>query len=68
MWDGFFYRGFHIWFDPPPIPVREYDWHYQHESFDGAPDGGDHRYGHCADCAACQRDIDDMLDDDEDAA
>ena len=35
-------------YDPPPIPVSNYDWHYTHEDDDGAPDGSSARSGHAA--------------------
>lgn len=25
------YRGFRIYYDPPPIPMRQFDWQAQHE-------------------------------------
>lgn len=30
---------YRIWYDPPPIPTRECDWHYQHEDFEGESPG-----------------------------
>ena len=32
------YKGWTIWNDPPPIPIRICDWYATHESYDGAPD------------------------------
>lgn len=60
------YRGYTIWYDPPPIPDRQFDWHYQHENFDGAPDAHDDRFGHEASLAACRAAIDAALDPGED--
>ena len=37
-----------ISFDPPPIPVRDMDWRFHHDDFDGAPDSNDHRCGNAA--------------------
>jgi hypothetical protein len=36
------YRGFLITYDPPPIPMRGFDYEFSHVDFDG-PD--DHRCG-----------------------
>lgn len=41
------YGPWRIYFDPPPIPARNCDWHFYHEDFDGAPDANDNRYGSC---------------------
>lgn len=35
------YRGWHIRFDPPPIPTRNCDWQFWHDDYDGAPNYGD---------------------------
>src|SRR5215471_13456547 len=40
------YRNFHVYYDPPPIPTREFDWHCYHDDYDGAPDAGDNRAFH----------------------
>lgn len=52
------YRGYQINYDPPPIPVRDMDWHYHHEQFDGGEDAKDDRYGHAASPEDCMREID----------
>lgn len=39
------YGPWTIYFDPPPIPVRSFDWCFVHEDYDGAPDGCDNRGG-----------------------
>ena len=41
------YGPWRIHFDPPPIPVRNCDWHWAHDDFDGADDAYDHRAGSC---------------------
>lgn len=33
----------HIYFEPPPIPCRNSDWHFYHDDYDGAPDANDNR-------------------------
>jgi len=42
--------GWSIEYDPKPIPMRNYDWNYCHEDFDG-PD--DPRCGTARDFASC---------------
>ena len=54
-----FYRGFHIYFDPPPIPTRANDWHFVHDDYDGAEDANDNRHGHAASVEECKAEIDD---------
>lgn len=49
------YRGYLITYDPPPIPDRRYDWHFQHEHFCGP---GDNRNGHAASLDDCMCEID----------
>lgn len=66
---GVTYRGYHIYFGPPPIPIRTMDWHFVHEDYDGAPNNpgegpADHRAGDAASEQACRDEID-MLEDDE---
>ena len=39
------YRGYTIWFEPPPIPDRRNDWRFVHDNYDGAPDAFDPRCG-----------------------
>ena len=55
------YRGYHIRFDPPPIPVRSCDWSWHHDDFDGAPDGNDNRYGHSASLEEAKAAIDEQI-------
>ncbi len=57
------YRGWHIDFDPPPIPTRNCDWHFWHDDFDGAPDAGDNRRGRAPSLADAKAQIDDIEDD-----
>lgn len=57
------YRGYTITYDPPPIGTRAFDWSFEHDDFDGAPDAGDRRCGHAASVAACRAEIDDIEDD-----
>lgn len=56
------YRDFIISFDPPPIPVRDCDWHAVHHDYDGAEDGNDHRYFHGPSAADCKAQIDEWHD------
>lgn len=55
------YRHYKIWRDPPPVPTRAWDWHYQHDDIDL----DDNRYGHCATLEACKGEIDDAIEDEE---
>jgi hypothetical protein len=50
------YRNFRIDYDPPPIPIRTYDWRYVHEDYDGP---ADNRYGHAPSLEAAKAEIDD---------
>lgn len=54
-----FYRfgDWHIYFDPPPIPCRNSDWHFYHADYDGAPDANDMRAGHAESIDGCLREI-----------
>lgn len=58
------YRGYHIWFDMPPVPTRAWDWHYQHEDCDL----DDNRHGACASMAQCLAEIDDYIEEHEEEA
>ncbi len=53
------YRGFRIWYEPPPIPIRAYDWHFAHEGYDGP---GDPRHGDAASREDCQQRIDEYVE------
>lgn len=39
------YGPWRVYFDPPPIPTRNCDWHFYHDDYDGAPDSCDQRHG-----------------------
>lgn len=54
------YRGYTIYYDPPPIPIRDYDWHYEHDDYDGAEDAHDPRGGSTASVEDCKREIDNL--------
>lgn len=58
------YRGYHISYDPKPIPDFRFDWSYQSDDFDGAPDAGDNRCGHAESLEACKREIDARIEED----
>lgn len=57
------YRGYHIRFDPPPIPTRAFDWAWVHDDYDGAPDGNDTRCGASASLEQAKADIDEQIED-----
>lgn len=65
MSDRIEYRGFVITYDPPPIPVRDYDWQWMSDDYDGAPDSTDDRAGRSASLEAAKADIDAWHDDHE---
>jgi hypothetical protein len=52
------YRGWHIEFNPPPIPSRNCDWQFWHDDFDGAEDSGDNRCGSAESLEAAKAEID----------
>jgi hypothetical protein len=52
------YRGYVIRYDPPPIPVRKFDWSWHHEDFDL----DDPRYGHSASLDGAKADIDEQIE------
>lgn len=56
------YRGWRITYDPPPIPVRHFDWQFQHEGYDGAPDSNDIRYGAAATLEEAKQEIDERIE------
>lgn len=53
------YRGFEITHDPKPIPIREHDWDWAHEEYDGP---GDRRCGTAASPEAARAAIDELLE------
>ncbi|MCW2763368.1 MAG: hypothetical protein JWR85_3569 [Marmoricola sp.] len=57
------YGPWRIYFDPPPIPVRNCDWQYHHDDFDGAEDSNDNRAGSCASFADALNECDAVEDD-----
>lgn len=57
------YGPWHIYYDAPPIPARNCDWHWVHDNFDGAEDANDNRCGSAASFAECLNEIDEFEDD-----
>lgn len=55
------YRDFVITFYAPPIPIRKWDWHWQHKDFDL----DDNRCGHSASLEEAKADIDALYEDQE---
>lgn len=56
------YGKWRIYHDPTPLPVRQFDWAFVHDDFDGAPDANDNRCGRAAspdECFAAIREIED---------
>jgi hypothetical protein len=53
------YRGYNIAHNPKPIPVRQFDWDFWHDDYDGE---GDNRCG----SASSEDDAKLMIDDIED--
>jgi len=58
------YGNWHIQYDPPPIPVRHWDWQFWHDDYDGAPDSNDNRSGAAASLDAAKAEIDEREADD----
>lgn len=54
------YRGCWIEYDPPPIPIRNFDWRWWHDNYDGLPDS---RHGNAASLAAAKAEINELLED-----
>lgn len=58
-----------ISYDPPPIPVRNCDWHFTHEDYDASYEGEEDGYvsnglgGRAASVEACKREIADIEED-----
>ena len=52
------YRGYHIEYDPPPIPIRTSDWAWSHEGYDGPEDP---RSGYSPSLEAAKADIDEQI-------
>lgn len=60
------YRGYTIYFDPPPIPGRACDWRFVHDDYDAEvfSDGSvsaDPRAGDGPSLEDCKRQIDDQI-------
>ena len=49
----------HIYCDPPPIPIRDYDWHFHHDAYDGP---GDQRCGSAGSLEECLLEIRELED------
>ena len=47
------YRGYHITYDPPPIPLRNWDWDYCPLDYDGPEDPRGGRARSLEDAKAC---------------
>lgn len=56
--------GWHIYYDPPPIPDRRFDWHFYHDNYDGTQDEGpaDWRHGDAASYDACVEEIEALIE------
>ena len=49
------YGPWTIWYDPPPIPCRNMDWHYSHDNFDASWEGEEDGWvgnGLCGSCGS----------------
>lgn len=62
------FGAWHIYFEPPPIPCRNSDWHFYHDDYDGAPDANDNRAGHAESVDGCLREIREIEEWDEAAS
>lgn len=56
------YRGYTITYNPPPIPVRSFDYEWVHDDYDGADDGNDRRCGHSESVEAAKAAIDEQIE------
>lgn len=52
------YRNCTITYNPKPIPIRDLDWDWVHDDYDGP---GDNRYGSASSELSCKEQIDDCL-------
>ena len=60
------YRGYRIYYDPKPVPLRiAGSWSYAHDGYDGAPDSGDHRWGWGGSVEDCKALIDERIMEEE---
>lgn len=53
------YRGWDISYDPPPIPIRQFDWQGTHPDYDGDEDS---RFLQAATLEELKADIDEFED------
>ncbi len=56
------YRGYNITHWRKPIPIRDYDWDFAHEDYDGAEDSPDCRCGAAASVEDAKAHIDEIED------
>lgn len=54
------YKGYHIQYDPKPIPTRNFDYDFWHEDYDGPED---RRNGNAGSVRDCMIEIDDRIED-----
>lgn len=59
------YKGYSITYWAKPMGDRRYDYDYQHEDYDGAPDGDDNRCGSAASVEECKAEIDELIEGNE---
>ena len=64
------YRGYHIYFDPPPIPTRAADWHFYHDNYDAEVESDgtviqDPRHGDGPSLEDCKAQIDEQIEEAE---
>ena len=52
------YKGWHIQYNPKPIPIRSADFDVFAEDYDGAPDSGDTRSFTCVSIEEAKAEID----------
>lgn len=60
------YRGYTIEYRPPPIPLRDCDWEYVHQDYDGGPWDSygppmDDRCGWAASLEDAKRAVDELI-------
>lgn len=54
------YKEYTIYYDPPPIPLRQFDWQFYHDSYDSAEDANDNRCGAAPSVDAAYKAIDQL--------
>lgn len=57
------YKDFYITYWMKPIPMRDHDYEFAHDSYDGAEDAHDNRYGSGSSLEDCKRQIDEYWED-----